>query len=331
MSLTQKIKDPIYGPRLDAIIPRQSASLGVPRLVDSRTRVPALIGTAFDYAARIELARHCTHAVQGPWVAEMATGLLEKRLPGLSYLPALTKAVADARSWADTYARRGTGAARDPATVAEHALRLARIDVVYRAGYLAPELLADPAAAEISEMIELLARLPIERLAHDSRVLLNPTFGWCSAAVGGADADIITGDRLIDFKTTSSGRVERDMLRQLVGYYLLARAAAEDGLDVPPIASLEIYFARFGHFRVIDTTELLAHPDFNSTERWFREEVMQIGGRFARLVRADWLRRTQRQPQAATRGPKKARGRAVDERPRARAVTSGVSRSRRRR
>jgi hypothetical protein len=58
--------------------------------------------------------------------------------------------------------------------------------------------------------------------------------------VGGADADLIAGDTLIEIKTTKTGAIERDQVRQLVGYVCLARAS--QAYEVNKVA---VYASRF--------------------------------------------------------------------------------------
>lgn len=67
--------------------------------------------------------------------------------------------------------------------------------------------------------------------------VLNPTFAG-SAGIGGADADIIVGGCLIDFKASINQPLETPWLWQLLGYALL------DYDDKYKISSLGIYMAR---------------------------------------------------------------------------------------
>src|SRR5262249_21359892 len=67
--------------------------------------------------------------------------------------------------------------------------------------------------------------------------VLNPTFEG-SPDVGGADADLILGDCLVEIKTTLNPCWNRDWLYQLLGYVLL------DYADHYQIRSIAIYLAR---------------------------------------------------------------------------------------
>ena len=69
--------------------------------------------------------------------------------------------------------------------------------------------------------------------------VLNPNFDG-SIDVGGADADLIVGDMLIDIKTSKRPTIDLKWLRQLLGYMLL------DYSDHHEISSIGLYMARQG-------------------------------------------------------------------------------------
>jgi hypothetical protein len=151
--------------------------------------------------------------------------------------------------------------------LAAHAVCLARLDIIYRAGLLDGALDA-PSSSEVAEVAELIETMPGD-LGRRGRVLLNPTFGKFSFLVGGADADLITNGSLIDIKTTKYPRVEKAMVRQLVGYLILARAADSAGGRFPRVDKLGIYFSRHGHLWEMSVQDVIAHEAWAATERWF--------------------------------------------------------------
>jgi hypothetical protein len=87
--------------------------------------------------------------------------------------------------------------------------------------------------------LRLLSWATYDKLADQLRqsAVLNPTFEG-SVDVGGADADLILGDCLIEIKTTLNPRWDRDWLYQILGYVLL------DYADRYQIRSIGIYLAR---------------------------------------------------------------------------------------
>lgn len=102
------------------------------------------------------------------------------------------------------------------------------------------ELLAIPQATELDDLSALFA-LFYDR-HHDLLArphVLNPTFAG-SLDVGGADADFIVDDCLIDVKATILPQIKADFLYQLAGYVLL------DYNDTYHITSVGIYMARQG-------------------------------------------------------------------------------------
>jgi hypothetical protein len=74
-------------------------------------------------------------------------------------------------------------------------------------------------------------------MAH---AVLNPVFGPYSAAVGGADADLIFDSTLLDIKSTVSLGYKAADWAQVFGYAAMARA-----IDIP-VERAGIYFARYG-------------------------------------------------------------------------------------
>ena len=99
--------------------------------------------------------------------------------------------------------------------------------------------------------------------------MLNPGFGMFSDLIGGADADLITNGSLIDIKTTKHPKVEKMMVRQLVGYMILARAACSAGAQFPRFDKLGIYFSRHGHLWEMSVQDIVSHEAWAATESWF--------------------------------------------------------------
>jgi hypothetical protein len=286
MSLTRWIRVREVAERLDAIIPEYVPKLAVPIAIPRRSNSPSIIGTAFDYLTRFELQRRCPHARRGAWVAEHTVALLGLESTEFRRARAIVK---KARVLVEQFARTRQPTHADRRKVATAAARLARLDTFYRAGYSGDALFEAPMGREVDELLALLNQTPFDRLVDTSFVALNPTFGWCSAAVQGADADIITGTRLVDLKTTTAPRLERETVRQLVGYFLLARSARADGADIPELRSLEVYFARYATFRTFDTARIVSQPAFEAVEEWFRKCVMRVDHPFTRFLREQWI------------------------------------------
>jgi hypothetical protein len=107
-------------------------------------------------------------------------------------------------------------------------------------------------------------------------MLLNPTFRETSDLVGGADTDLITGDMLLDFKTTRKQEIEVVDLDQLLGYFLLARHRRRVDPTFPAINRLALYFCRHGHLWARDAALWTEHPHFDATEQWFFNHAREV-------------------------------------------------------
>lgn len=94
---------------------------------------------------------------------------------------------------------------------------------------------------------------------------MNPSFGASSALVGGADADLIAGDELIDWKVVKRPRQGlRSHLAQLAGYAILSQ------MEGRPLKTCSLYFARHGITLSIPTAELLSDNIDEAIERFKR-------------------------------------------------------------
>ncbi len=259
-------------------------------LVPSASGNPQLAGTAFDYLLRFELQRRAAHAVAGQWIAEQVSRLIcgSGPQPGTwverdylaghgpnEYLPpqVLANRVAavcrEARAALDDYLRDSAPSEASRRNLAGWAVRLAKLDGVYRRDEFDPTFDQAPDPL-VDELVALLKVVPVTLLTHPESLLLNPDFGEASQAVGGADADLIAGDMLVDVKTTKSATVTGEALDQLFGYFLLARRAG-----FPPIHRVGVYFSRFAQLRTGQTVFWTDRPDFVETERWFFDLALE--------------------------------------------------------
>lgn len=77
-------------------------------------------------------------------------------------------------------------------------------------------------------------------------LILNPSFGEFSAIVGGADADFIADNCIVDLKTSSKLEYKGDDFAQVLGYAAMARMF---GYKIQQVA---IYYARYGFYASLD-------------------------------------------------------------------------------
>jgi hypothetical protein len=96
--------------------------------------------------------------------------------------------------------------------------------------------------------------------------------------LGGADTDLITGDLLVDFKTTKRSEMQVSDLDQLLGYYLLVRRQRRSNPSFPEVKRLALYFCRHGFLWVQDATTWTDHPQFLEIEEWFFKRAKEVFG-----------------------------------------------------
>jgi hypothetical protein len=293
MSLTGFVNLPDVAAKIKLLRPKLPRKIPAPLKVAPRTTNYTIVGTAFDYLLRFELLRRAPHSRSEQLVAEAVPDGIWR--PGM-YLhlcdagdmsfeeeEELAKGVAKrARNVVETamIAIAAYVKAREPdysiqAHLAGHAIRLAKLDEMRRAGQLNPTFEhADP--EDVEDLLALLPIVPFSSLIHPQIMLLNPTFGETSLMVGGADTDFITGDMLVDFKTTKASVMSARDLDRLLGYYLLARQHQRTDSTFPLINRLALYYCRHGYLWVQDATTWTNHPQFSGIEEWFFNHAKQV-------------------------------------------------------
>lgn len=311
-------------------------------IAEPQTENYSLVGTAFDYAARMFLRRKYGRAHRQPWVAEITLEQANRALhprnrrdlalsvfglgAGISAMASdivsdLTNSqnglsgtfmcaladkgirtappfysfllkerrlhtfierafVAEMKSVVDS----ALACERDSvsgkrlrlAEVCRHCLQLAQIDPLYRVGIAAPSL-GDVDSGDVDDLSNLLRLFSKQTwLQNHKLVLLNPTFRRASRLVGGADADLVLDDMLVDIKCTKHRVFSGEMFHQLLGYYILSRIGGIEGTPQKHrIRHLGVYFARHGELYRIPVESYLPDDRLRSVIRWFRALAKQ--------------------------------------------------------
>ncbi len=295
MSLTNFLDMKDVNAKVKPLRPRQRRMLDVPLKVEPRSDRYSLVGTAFDYLLRFELQRRAPYAVSETWIAELALPRIwvEKehgfvgidRLRGVDpkyYMPPqliakyARQAVADAKVAVCAYMRETAPSKGVQAEMASHAIRLANFDPVFRGAMKLAPTFREVHSEDIDDLLEMLAIVPFEQLLHPTIILLNPSFGETSRLVGGADADLIAGDFLVDIKATKKPAMDEKQLDQLLGLFLLARKHRVVNPDFPAINRLGLYFARHGLLWSLDASDWMMHPEFGEIETWFFQHAAEL-------------------------------------------------------
>lgn len=280
MSLTSFLK-------LPDVRKRFREEIEVPRILDQRDIVaPArsnrysLVGTAFDYLFRFHLQRLNKHAVAHPWVAE--EGLARLAEPGFGGFidinsepfewlphPQFKKArllFVRARAAHARFLKSG----RLTEGLLKSSTFLAQLDFVVRAEYV-DESLGHTTQKDLRDLRRLISVVPWKRFRSKRLCVLNPTFGKASRLVGGADADLLLDDILVDIKTTKTLMLRPEYLFQLVGYVILHRLGSIEGLKTKPhVSKIAIYFSRHAHLQVFELNDVISPRRLARFATWFR-------------------------------------------------------------
>jgi len=289
MSLTTIITEPEVRDQLKKLIRRPDFGGGRKLLAPPLTKHYTLVGTAFDYLFRFYLKRVNPQAVErSHWVAETAAfqtdaGILDAAsgrieiMPELATNPDKHKLAVKMQSIIDEAKYQlcqslKTGRVTD--RLLSSAIGLAKLDVIYRTGR--PDLvdLAYIDKRDQDDLRQLVRVIPAGDFKAKAVCVLNPTFGEASGLVGGADADVILDDTLIDIKTTQKCRLLSNYLHQLAGYYCLYRIGGVTGVPADkPLRRLGVYFSRYGYLYTVPVTECWQARDFSAFLSWFEDFI----------------------------------------------------------
>ena len=225
-----------------------------------------IIGTAFDYLLRFTI-QHCNKEKEihcSGWVADIAYKQLEYSFAGEEQ-STFKKRYQRAKKNHDKFINTG----KISNQLIADSLFLAKLDLYVRAGIIAADLFEEN-DLDIKDLKKLLAAINISDFLFRKKCFLNPTFGKGSAMVGGADADMILDDTLIEIKVTKHLKLEREHLNQLIGYYILALVGGINKVHQgSSIKRVGIYFARHGLLWTISLSEFGNSKKFEVFKTWF--------------------------------------------------------------
>jgi len=227
------------------------------------------VGTGFDYLLRALLERGLPAGqVQ---ISALVAGLAP-------HLSSGRRAAAAARSFelAEQVLRAFVaGELSMGEQLARACLVLAKLEAVFRCGelhYL--DSVEEISQLDIQDLLALSDLVPLEQFTPHMRLILNPGF-QLAHLVGGADADLLLDDTLIEIKTTKIPKLTSAYLYQLVGYLLLSNLGGMTGVGKVPIRRLGVYFARHGLLHTFSVADLFSTGGFDDLQLWF--ELMLKG------------------------------------------------------
>lgn len=255
-----------------------------------------MVAGAFRYLLGFHLERLNPQTRVAPWLAERGVEAIRLgrgsgpgvRAPG-GHPPALKAAayLADARRQYRAFIQ--VGRITDNLLVAAH--RLAYLDAAATAGvdsidwgsinYLSPDDAADLRA--------LLALVEEHAFRTPRASMLQPSF-VAAPLIGGADADLLVGDCLIDVRCNHEQRIDVRDFHHLLACWLLLGLGGLSGRDGAaeqlPVAAVGIYLARFGLLWRVPVEQVLPARAVPETVCWFVDVLCNAGGATREQFRA---------------------------------------------
>lgn len=217
----------------------------------------AQVVVAFDYLFRFYLERlNFAYVIDFGWSALGAFRSIEEN--SNNYIVA-NEIIVDVKSQKQEYIK--SGLITDD--LLHSVLRLSTLEPIYRAnrGF---EYIGRAAEEDINDLKQLISLVNQKDWIGQHRCWLNPRFN-AALLVGGADADIVLDDMLIEIKTVKTFCISRSRLNQLIGYYLLdCINGINDSGKPSSIKRFGIYFSRYGYFWSIKVEDLISK---NLTEK----------------------------------------------------------------
>jgi hypothetical protein len=227
------------------------------------------VGIAFDYLLRFFIQHLNPHTIdRGYWVAE-------KAVERLAYDPKVyskgEKIVSRARKDLASFLKKG----QMSDALIESALLLATLDPIFRAG-VGHEMIGVVHKDDVQDLKNLISAVDERLFVAKNLCVINPTFGSASVLVGGADADLVVDDTIIDIKTTKKLSLDRSTLDQVLGYYVLHHISGVGELNPKPmINKVAIYFSRYGYLHVVHLSGLVDSATFPKFVRWFQKRAAE--------------------------------------------------------
>jgi hypothetical protein len=224
----------------------------------------SLVGTAFDYLLRFYLKLLNPNTVdKGHWVAETAVEVLAS-CPSLH--TKAEKIVSQAKVRVANFLK--TGQISDE--LIESALLLGGLDPIFRAG-VGHENIGLVYNEDVQDVKNLISIIEPSIFKASKICLLNPTFGAASLMVGGADADLVVDDTIIDIKTTKNLELKSEDFHQLLGYYTLHEISGIG--EITPkleIKKVAIYYARYAYLHSLELQDIINRQTFPEFVAWFK-------------------------------------------------------------
>jgi hypothetical protein len=249
------------------------------------TKNYGIVGTAFDYLMRFYLQHHNknTFIQKENWVADNAyknltnhlskttrkqiqTGYFEdKAFKTKDLLKIITDQYSQTKKNYSQFVIDGQ-LSND---LISNAIYLAKLDVYFRKGII-DQNFDFHNSDDVKDLTALISLVDKQKFIAKEKCYFNPTFGKGSKLVGGADADLIIDNTLIDIKATQHLKLDRPHLNQVLGYYILSLIGGVNNKpNERPIENIGIYFARHGELWTIPIIQFGDERKFEEFKDWF--------------------------------------------------------------
>lgn len=295
MSLTSLLSDPSHQALRDQfklVFPKPDIQLKGQLLAPPITTNYSVVGQAFDYLLRFKLERQHGSLLSAPkhWIADGCYHqlMISIRKSESEYLMvgqhrnipknriAFQDMIVGEYQKAKENHLRFLKNGRVNDELVKSCLFLARLDVLQRAKMI-DQNLGNESAEDVEDVKRIYSLVRSSKFAAKEHCIVNPNFNKGSLLVGGADADLILDDTLIDIKVIKELKVTRNQFNQLIGYYILSLVGGvNQSPKFKPINSIGIYFARHAVLWKVPISEIASKKDVQSFKRWFIDYVNKI-------------------------------------------------------
>ena len=246
------------------------------------TKHYSLVGTAFDYLMRFYIKHHNPKAITKEWVAELS----QERMKEIGFalnsqrhpIPIDNNLLAKAEGMLSKSKKAYSnyiqiGEMNDE--LIKCTILLAHLDTFFRARIIDEDFgIVD--GGDVIDLRRLISIINPDSFKAKELCLLNPTFGEASELIGGADADLVMDNVLIDIKTATQLELKRDHFNELIGYYTLYKIGGIPDAPVEPnIENLGIYYSRYGELYTFPVTDAIPAGKFPFFKEWFKDRAAQ--------------------------------------------------------
>ena len=274
MSLTSLIEtDKELRDEIKAAFSRPKLEKNKPLLVEPLTKNNSLVGTAFDYIFRFYLERlNSINNYSRQWIAEEAITrpMFNKEVYKEVYEVGVS-IVNNVKKLKKEFIETGELSEE----LIRQTLRMSHIDNFSRAGVRIENIGVDAEKGDIEDIKKQFNLIDEKLFIAQDICILNPTFGEASILVGGADADLIIDNKLIDIKTTKKLEFKLNDFCQVIGYFLLHIIDGINERKELEINQLGIYYSRYGYLFLFNTKDLIDDSSLQKFTEWFVSRINQ--------------------------------------------------------